>query len=126
MWLTDLLRKITKGPNVGETFRDYIGCYLYGTEVAGAPKPEYVGAPATIEQLEVEVRRYLEDFLSTQQDHSTPEAVTVQAILADLPQRLRTHVSTDMSQPFIAFDSVDMFIRTGVRQRRQENGRFVE
>lgn len=126
MWLNDLLRKITKGPNVGETFRDYIGCYLYGTEVAGAPKPEYVGAPATIEQLEVEVRRYLEDFLSTQQDRSTPESLTVQAILADLPQRLRAHVSTDMSQPFIAFDNVDMFIRTGVRQRRQENGRFVE
>lgn len=126
MWLTDLLRKITKGPNVGETFRDYIGCYLYGTEVAGAPKPEYVGAPATIERLEVEVRRYLEDFLSTQQDQHTPEALTVQAILADLPERLRQHVSTDMRQPFIAFDRVDMFIRTGARQRRKENGKFVE
>lgn len=126
MWLTDLLRKITKGPNVGETFRDYIGCYLYGTEVAGAPKPEYVGAPATLDTLEVEVRRYLEDFLSTQQDTATPEALRVQAILADLPQRLRAHVSSDMRQPFIAFDNVDMFIRTGVRQRRRENGKFAE
>lgn len=126
MWLTDLLRKITKGPNVGETFRDYIGCYLYGSEVAGAPKPEYVGAPATIELLEVEVRRYLEDFLSTQQDQHTPEAETVQAILADLPARLRAHVRTDMRQPFIAFERVDMFIRTGVRERRRENGKFVE
>jgi hypothetical protein len=126
MWLTDLLRKITQGPRVGETFRDYIGCYLYGTEVAGAPKPEYVGAPATLEALEVEVRRYLEDFLSTQRNHSTAEAQTVHTILADLPARLRAHVDTDMRQPFIAFDRVDMFIRTGVRQRRQENGRFVE
>lgn len=126
MWLTDLLRKITKGPNVGETFRDYIGCYLYGTEVAGAPKPEYVGAPATLDSLEVEVRRYLEDFLNTQQDTATPEALRVQAILADLPQRLRAHVSSDMRQPFIAFDNVDMFIRTGVRQRRRENGKLVE
>ena len=126
MWLTDLLRKITKGPKVGETFRDYIGCYLYGTEVAGAPKPEYVGAPATVEALEIEVRRFLEDFLNTQRNTDTPEAQTVQALLADLPQRLRAHVATDMSQPFINFSSVDMFIRTGVRQRRQENGRFVE
>lgn len=126
MWLTDLLRKLIRGPKVGETFRDYIGCYLYGSEVAGAPKPEYVGAPATLEQLETEVRRYLEDFLSTQQDTDTPEAVTVRATLADLPQRLRNHVSTDMHQPFLTFERVDMFIRTGVRQRRQENGKFVE
>lgn len=126
MWLKDLLRKITKGPSVGETFRDYIGCYLYGTETAGAPKPEYVGAPATLEQLEVEVRRYLEDFLSTQQDPQTPAAQTVRSVLADLPARLHAHVHSDMSQPFIAFETVDMFIRTGARQRRRENGKFVE
>ncbi|MNY84769.1 hypothetical protein D3C78_09290 [compost metagenome] len=126
MWLTDLLRKLTKGPNVGETFRDYIGCYLFGTEVAGAPKPEYIGAPATLEQLEVEVRRYLQDFISTQKGTVTPEVQTVQDLLTDLPQRLFTHVHGDMSQPFISFPSIDMFIRKGVRQRRKENGKFVE
>lgn len=126
MWLTDLLRKLTKGPNVGETFRDYIGCYLFGTEVAGAPKPEYIGAPATLEQLEVEVRRYLQDFISTQKGTVTPEVQTVQDLLSDLPQRLFTHVHGDMSQPFISFPSIDMFIRKGVRQRRKENGKFVE
>jgi len=126
MWLTDLLRKLTKGPNVGETFRDYIGCYLFGTEVAGAPKPEYVGAPATLEQLEVEVRRYLEDFISTQGGTVTPEMQTVQAVLADLPQRLKAHVQGDMRLPFVSFPSIDMFIRKGVRQRRKENGKFVE
>lgn len=126
MWLTNLLRKLTKGPNVGETFRDYIGCYLFGTEVAGAPKPEYIGAPATLEQLEVEVRRYLQDFISTQKGTVTPEVQTVQDFLADLPQRLFTHVHGDMSQPFISFPSIDMFIRKGVRQRRKENGKFVE
>ena len=126
MWLTDLLRKLTKGPDVGETFRDYIGCYLFGTEVAGAPKPEYIGAPATLEQLEVEVRRYLQDFISTQKGTVTPEVQTVQDLLTDLPQRLFTHVHGDMSQPFISFPSIDMFIRKGVRQRRKENGKFVE
>ena len=126
MWLTDLLRKLTKGPNVGETFRDYIGCYLFGTEVAGAAKPEYIGAPATLEQLEVEVRRYLQDFISTQKGTVTPEVQTVQALLADLALRLNTHVQGDMSQPFISFPGIDMFIRKGVRQRRKENGKFVE
>lgn len=44
MWLTDLLRKLTKGPNVGETFRDYIGCYLYGIE-APPPNPSTWARP---------------------------------------------------------------------------------
>lgn len=126
MWLTDLLRKLTKGPNVGETFRDYMGCYLYGTEVAGSNQPEYVGAPASLEQLEVEVRRYLEDFLSTQTDTSAPAVHTVQAVLDDLPQRLKAHVGTDMTLPFVALSGVEMFIRTGVRQRRKEGGKFIE
>lgn len=126
MWLQDLLRKLTKGPDVGETFRDYLGCYFYGTEVAGSNQPEYVGAPATLEQLEVGVRSYLQDFLSTQQDHQSPAAQTVHTVLAALPQRLQAHVQTDMTQPFIALNGVEMFIRKGMRQRRKENGKFVE
>lgn len=125
MWLHDLLRKITKGPNVGETFRDYIGCYVYGTE-NGAARPEYVGAPATLAQLEVEVRRYLEDFVSTQQVPDSAHVLTVQALLAELPERLAAHVASDMKQPFVTLSDVDLFIRTGVRERRKENGRFVE
>lgn len=126
MGLTDFFRKLTKGPQVGETFRDYIGCYLYGSEVAGSNQPEYVGAPATMEQLEAGVRSYLEDFLATQQDRSTPSAQAVQAVLDALPQRLQAHVQTDMAAPLLELDGVQFFIRTGVRQRRQENGKFVE
>ncbi|MFZ7310701.1 hypothetical protein [Comamonas jiangduensis] len=126
MWLNDLLRKLTKGPDVGETFRDYIGCYFYGTEVSGGNQPEYVGAPATLEQLESGVRRYLEDFLSTQSGSNTPAVHTVQAVLTELPQRLQAHVRSDMTLPFMALDGTEMFIRKGVRQRRKENGKFVE
>lgn len=125
MWLNDLLRKITKGPRVGETFRDYIGCYVYGTENGGA-KPEYVGAPVTLEQLEIEIRRYLQDFISTQRAPDSDSVRTVQALLEQLPQRLAAHVASDMKQPFITLNDVDLFIRTGVRQRRREKGRFVE
>lgn len=125
MWLTDLLRKITQGPNVGETFRDYIGCYIYGTE-NGSASPEYVGAPATLAQLEVEVRRYLQDFVSTQKVADSAHVQTVQALLAELPERLAAHVASDMKQPFVTLSDVDLFIRTGVRERRKENGHFVE
>lgn len=126
MWLSDLLRKITKGPKLGETFRDYIGCYLYGCEVSGSEKPEYVGAPTNLDQLEVEVRRYLQDFLDTQGESLTPEAQIVQALMPVLRERLSAHVATDMAQPFLQLSGVDFFIRQGVRQRRREKGRFVE
>ena len=127
MWLTDLLRKLTQGPRVGETFRDYIGCYLYGSQAAGSHQPPaYIGAPASAAQLEADIRHYLQDFLSTQQDHSTPAARTIAALLAELPARLQAHLHSDMTQPFVALDGTELFIRTGVRQRRKENGKFVE
>ena len=126
MWLTDLLRKLTKGPDVGETFRDYIGCYVYGTEVSGSGQPQYVGAPTTVAQLETEVRAYLQDFLNTQQQLDSPDARTVQALLAALPQRLGAHLGGDMQQPFIVLGGVEMFVRKGVRQRHKEHGKFVE
>ena len=126
MWLTDLLRKLTKGPDVGETFRDYIGCYVYGTEVGGSGQPQYVGAPTTVEQLETELRAYLQDFLSTQQQLDSPDTRTVQALLAALPQRLAAHLGGDMQQPFIVLGGVEMFVRKGVRQRHKQHGKFVE
>ena len=126
MWLTDFFRKLTQGPRVGETFRDYIGCYLYGTEISGSNRPEYIGAPATLQQLEAGVRTYLEDFLNTQHDRSTVTAQTVQSTLDQLLPRLQAHISTDMNAPFLELDGVAFFIRTGVRQRRKENGKFVE
>lgn len=125
MWLSDLLRKLTKGPNVGETFRDYIGCYLYGTEGL-TPKPEYLGAPATLTELEQGLRVYLQDFIASQADAQSPKAQLVQALLQDLPARLHAHVTGDMNQPFFELDGVILFVRKGVRQRRRDNGKFVE
>lgn len=125
MWLTDLLRKITKGPDVGETFRDYIGCYLYGTEGTTA-KPEYLGAPATLAELEQGLRIYLQDYVDAQPDPQAPKVQLVQALIEELPARLQAHVGGDMNQPLLELDGALLFVRKGVRQRRKENGKFVE
>ena len=125
MGLSDLLRKLTKGPNVGETFRDYIGCYLYGTEGL-TPKPEYLGAPATYAELEAGIRLYLQDYVNAQADAQLPKVQLVQALINDLPARLQAHVAGDMAQPFFELDGAILFVRKGVRQRRKENGKFVE
>ncbi len=125
MWLTDILRKLTKGPNVGETFRDYIGCYLYGTEGI-TPKPEYLGAPTSLEQLEQGLRTYLQDFIDTQAAPTSPKVQQVQALLDQLPERLQAHVQGDMSQPLLELDGARLFVRKGARQRRKQNGKFIE
>lgn len=126
MWLSDLLRKITKGPNVGETFRTYIGCYLYGIEGREQQPTEYLGAPTTLPQLQEGIERYLQDFISTQTDPLSPEVQAVQALLQDLPQRLAAHVAGDMAQPLITVSGAAMFVRKGARGRRKENGRYIE
>lgn len=125
MWLTDLLRKLTKGPSVGETFRDYIGCYLYGIEGTTA-KPEYLGAPTTLSELEQGLRTYLQDYVHAQPDPESPKVQLVQALLDELPARLQAHVQGDLAQPLLELDGALLFVRKGVRQRRKENGRFVE
>lgn len=125
MWLTDLLRKMTKGPDVGETFRDYIGCYLYGTE-GRTPKPEYLGAPATLAELELGLRTYLQDYVQLQPDAASAQVQQVQALIDNLPARLQAHIAGDMGQPFFEMDGTLLFVRKGVRQRRRENGKFVE
>lgn len=125
MWLTDLLRKMTQGPNVGETFRDYIGCYLYGTE-GRTPKPEYLGAPTTLPELEQGLRAYLQDYVRLQPDSSASKVQQVQALINDLPARLQAHVNSDMNHPFLEMDGTVLFVRKGIRQRRKNKGKFVE
>lgn len=124
MWPFDLLRKLSRGPDVGETFRHFIGCYLFGFEAEGAKQPEYIALPSNREWLEREVRQYLQEFVD---DHPhAREVPAVQAALADLPQRISAHIDGDMGQPFLALPGVNLFIRKGMRERRKEKGQFVE
>ena len=124
MWLSDLLRKMTRGPAVGETFRHFIGCYLFGYEAEGADRPEYIALPTSRDWLQREVQQYLQEFVQTHPHAS--EVPAVQAVLADLPQRLQQHLDGDMSQPFLALPAVSLFIRKGVRERRKEKGQYAE
>lgn len=124
MWLFDQLRKLTRGPDVGETFRHFIGCYLFGFEAEGSDRPDYIALPSNLPWLESEVRQYLQEFVDAH-PHAA-EVPAVQAALADLPQRLAAHVAGDMQQPFLTLPGVRLFIRKGVRERRKENGKFAE
>ncbi|MEG3002873.1 MAG: hypothetical protein RR855_20225 [Comamonas sp.] len=124
MWPFDLLRKLSRGPDVGETFRHFIGCYLFGFEAEGEKQPTYIALPSNLEWLEREVRQYLQEFVDNHPQAS--EVPAIQAALADLPQRLAAHVAGDMGQPFLALPGVNLFVRKGMRERRKENGKYAE
>ena len=124
MWPFDLLRKLSRGPDVGETFRHFIGCYLFGFEAEGEQQPTYIALPSNLEWLEREVRQYLQEFVD-EHPHAS-EVPAIQATLADLPQRLAAHVAGGMGQPFLALPGVNLFIRKGMRERRKESGKYAE
>lgn len=124
MWLFDLLRKLSRGPKVGETFRHFIGCYLFGFEADGEKQPTYIALPSNREWLEREVRQYLQEFVDAHP--GAAEVPAVQATLDTLPQRLDAHLAGKLNQPFLGLPGVNIFVRTGMRERRKENGKFAE
>ena len=126
MWLSTLLRKMTKGPDVGETFRDYIGCYMYGCEVQSSKQTQYLGAPASRAALESELRAYLQELLQSPGNAASPHLGAAADLLQALPQRLDAHLASDMQTHLAQWDDLALFVRKGVRQRRKEQGRFVE
>lgn len=126
MWLSNLLRKLSKGPAVGETFRHHIGCYLFGTEQPGTQHCHYITMPTSLPALEHDVRTYLQGFVQEQGSNPCEEVQLVRSVLADLPARLRDHVNGNMQQPFLSMPGVHIFIRTGIRERARKNGEFLE
>ena len=126
MWLSTLLRKMTHGPDVGETFRDYIGCYMYGCEVRGSEQSAYLGAPASRQALEAELRAYLQDLLQAPDTAASPHLPAIAALLQTLTARLDSHLATDLQAPLAQWDDMSLFVRKGVRERRKAQGRFIE
>lgn len=117
MWLANLLRKLTHGPDVGETFRHYIGCYLFGTVEGPHAQPHYIAMPTSATALEAAVRNYLQEFVAAQSECARDEVQLVRSVLADLPQRLQQHLAGDMQQPFLSMPGVEVFVRKGMRER---------
>ena len=123
MWLLNTLRKLTRGPDVGQTFRDYIGCYLLVQELPGAT-PDYLALPTQLDELEAATRSHLQTLV--QQAPQDEDRQLLQSTLAQLRTRLQQHLAGDKAQPFLTLSDRTVFVRTGVRERRKLNGKFVE
>lgn len=126
MWPFDFFKKLSQDPAVGSTRGDYIGCYLLGTETPGTKDTSYHSLATTREALLDDARTYLQDFL---RDHPQMEASDrnhLQALLDDLPARLQAHLSGDTRRPLAEQGGTHLFLRTGLRARKKEQGRYLE
>ncbi len=126
MWPFSLLKKLSQDPPVGQTRGDYIGCYLLGTEAPGQAGVSYVSLATTREQLQADARAYLEGFVREHPEAADADLAAIQALLNELPQRLDAHLAGDMRAPLAEQGGTVLFLRTGMRARRKENGRYLE
>lgn len=126
MWPFDFLKKLSRDPDVGQTRGDYIGCYLLGTETPGQHDASYHSLATTREQLHADARQFLEDFLQEHPALPAPERAQVQSLLDHLPERLDAHLAGDTRQPLAVQGGSHLFLRTGMRARKKEQGRYLE
>ncbi|MDR0201526.1 MAG: hypothetical protein LBJ40_05115 [Delftia acidovorans] len=126
MWPFSLLKKLSQDPPVGQTRGDYIGCYLLGTEAPGQAGVSYVSLATTREQLQADARTYLEGFVRDHPEAADADLSAIRSLLENLPQRLDAHLSGDTRVPLAEQGGTVLFLRTGMRARRKENGRYLE
>lgn len=126
MWPFSLLKKLSQDPPVGQPRGDYIGCYLLGTEAPGQAGVSYVSLATTREQLQADARAYLEEFLRDHPQAADSGLGAIQSLLDHLGERLDTHLAGDTRQPLAEQGGTVLFLRTGMRARRKENGRYLE
>lgn len=126
MWPFDLLKKLSRDPEVGQTRGDYIGCYLLGTETPGLHDASYHSLATTRAALVDDARSFLQGFLAEHPDLPDVERTQIQALLDNLEARIDAHLAGDTKKPLAVQGGTHLFLRPGMRARKKEQGRYLE
>lgn len=127
MWPFSLLKKLSQDPAVGQTRGDYMGCYLLGTQTTGRDdNVSYISLATTREQLEIDARQYLQDFLQQHPQLKDTERAALQDLLEHWKERADAHLSAATGKPLAVQGGSDLFLRTGMRARKKEKGVYLE
>lgn len=129
MWPFSLLKKLSQDPAVGQTRGDYIGCYLLGTQTIGRKDDiSYISLATTRAQLEQDARQYLQDFLQQHPQLTQAERGNLQDLLQHWNARVDTHLhaADKPKHPLAVQGGSELFLRTGMRARKKEKGRYLE
>ncbi len=126
MWPFDLLKKLSRDPDVGQTRGDYIGCYLLGTETPGLHDASYHSLATTRAALSEDARSFLQGFLDAHPELPDGEREQLQSLLDDLETRIDAHLAGDTKKPLAVQGGTHLFLRPGMRARKKEQGRYLE
>ncbi|QKV53649.1 hypothetical protein HUK68_12510 [Comamonas antarctica] len=126
MWPFDLLKKLSRDPDVGQTRGDYIGCYLLGTETPGQHDASYHSLATTRAALIDDARAFLQGFLDAHPGLPESERAQLQSLLDHLEARIDAHLAGDTKKPLAVQGGTHLFLRPGMRARKKEQGRYLE
>ena len=127
MWPFSLLKKLSQDPLAGQTRGDYIGCYLLGTHTTGRDdNVSYISLATTREQLGIDARQYLQEFLQQHPQLKDSERVALQDLLEHWEERADAHLTAATGKPLAVQGGSDLFLRTGMRARKKEKGIYLE
>ena len=127
MWPFSLLKKLSQDPAVGQTRGDYMGCYLLGTHTTGRDdNVSYISLATTREQLGIDARQYLQEFLQQHPQLKDSERVALQDLLEHWEERADAHLTAATGKPLAVQGGSDLFLRTGMRARKKEKGIYLE
>ena len=109
---------------------DYIGCYLLGTHTSGRDDDiSYISLATTREQLELDARQYLQEFLEQHPQLTEAERHALQDLREHWNARADAHLAQDggkPGQPLAVQGGSELFLRTGMRARKKEKGVYLE
>jgi len=123
---------------IGETSGDRIGCYLFGIEMPDASDPSYhslaVNRKELLEdcmsffiQLANRKKALVEEGTPTAPRHAQDLKVINNAI-DNLPMFIDMYLKQDKDNgiPFLQVAGMNIFLRTGERQRQKIQGEYIE
>ena len=127
MWPFSLLKKLSQDPPAGQPRGNYIGCYLLGTHTTGRDdNVSYISLATTREQLGIDARQYLQEFLQQHPQLKDSERVALQDLLEHWEERADAHLAASTGKPMAVQGGSDLFLRTGMRARKKEKGIYLE
>lgn len=120
---------------VGEVDGDGIGCYLFGIEATPFSAISYHSMAATHADLISDCMDFFEELAAGKERLVSTSASSarhlqdlkvVRNFIDNLPGFIGMHLASGLNEPFLMLGGMEIFLRTGMRQRQKVNGIYTE
>jgi hypothetical protein len=121
--------------SVGEVDDDRIGCYLFGIEATPMSPISYHSVATSPAELIADCTSFFEEFADAKERlmSTSPNSArhkqdlkVIRNAIDNLPSFVALHLASNMTTPFLKVANIEIFLRTGMRQREKINGSYIE